>query len=126
MAGFVRSRIHVGAWAVLIILIILFLQNSLSWNLLVGKFVSPDSRLFFGEEISNQIWTIVKLVILVPTIAFLILDWRRLLRISIILDNLLLTFELLVSIISVGPYFRNRHTCSCLLAYKRYLADHGD
>ncbi|MCJ7445929.1 MAG: hypothetical protein MUO26_15650 [Methanotrichaceae archaeon] len=99
MVGFVRSRIHVGAWAVFIILIILLLQNSLSWNLLVGKFIPPDSRLFFGEEISNQIWTIVKLVILVPTIAFLILDWRRLLRISIVLDNLLLTFELLVSIL---------------------------
>jgi hypothetical protein len=95
MAGFVRSRMHVGAWAVFVILVILFLQNALSWDLSMGKLIPYTSPLFSSGEIANQIWTIVKLVVLVPTIAFWILDWRGLLRISIILDNMLLTFELL-------------------------------
>jgi hypothetical protein len=70
MAGFVRSRMHVGAWAVFVIFVILFLQNALSWDRSMGKLIPYTSPLFSSGEIANQIWTSVKLVVLVPTIAF--------------------------------------------------------
>lgn len=88
-----------GAWAVFIVLMILVLQNSLSDSISLGRFVNSSSDLSFDEELSNQIWVILKLVIFLPVIVFWILDKKRLMWISIVIGNCLLTFELIVSTI---------------------------
>ncbi len=90
---------HMGAWAVFIVLMILVLQNSLSDSISLGRFVNSSSDLSFDEELSNQIWVILKLVIFLPVIVFWILDKKRLMWISIVIGNCLLTFELIVSTI---------------------------
>jgi len=88
---------HMGAWAVFIVLMILVLQNSLSESISVGRLVSNGSDLSFDEEVSNQIWDIMKLVVFLPVIVFWIMDKKKLMWISIVISNALLTFELLVS-----------------------------
>lgn len=37
MKGFIRARIHVGAWAAFVIVVTLLLQNSLSDSLSIAK-----------------------------------------------------------------------------------------
>jgi hypothetical protein len=90
---------HIGAWAVFVIMMILVLQNYLSDSISVGRLVNSGSSLSFDEELSNQIWEIIKLVVFLPVIVFWILDQKRLLWISIVVSNILLTIQLLVSTI---------------------------
>ncbi len=97
MQRFIRSRIHIGVWAVLIIMVILLLQNSLSESISVGRLIDRGSSLSFDEELGNQIWDVIKLVVFLPVIIFWILDRKRLLEVSIVLSNILLTFELFIS-----------------------------
>jgi hypothetical protein len=97
MQRFIKSRMHMGAWAAFIVMMILVLQNSLSDSISVGRLVNSGSALSFDEDLSNQIWEIMKLVVFLPVIVFWILDRKRLMWISIVVSNAILTFELLVS-----------------------------
>lgn len=97
MQSIFRSRMHVGAWAVFIILVILLLQNQLSNAISLTAHVPRQSSLFFYAETSGQAWSLVKLVILVPTILFWALDRRKWLAISVLMSSLLLTLQLLAS-----------------------------
>lgn len=99
MQGFIRDRIHVGAWAVFVILCILFLQNSLFSSLSPGVIISRHSHLVMEAEMSTQIWNFVKVLVLGTTIAFWALDRKKWLGIFIVVSNLLLTFELLCNAI---------------------------
>lgn len=88
---------HIGAGAVVIIIMILLLQNSLSNSISVGKLAYLSRGISYDEEIANQIWNIAKLVVFVPVIVFWALDKRKLLGASILMSCVLLTFELLFS-----------------------------
>jgi hypothetical protein len=97
MQGFLRSRMHIGAGAVLIIVIIFLLQNSLSDSISVGKLAALSAGISYDEELSNRIWNIAKLVVFFPVIVFWVLDKRKLLGASILMSCVLLTLELLSS-----------------------------
>lgn len=97
MQGFFRSRMHIGAGAVVIIIMILLLQNSLSDSISVGKLAYLSRGISYDEEIGNQIWDIAKLVVFIPVIVFWAMDKRKLLGASILMSCVLLTFELLFS-----------------------------
>jgi len=97
MKDMITSRMRVGVWAVSIILVILLLQNSLSDDISLGRLLSPQSKLNFGEEIINNIWLIIRLIVLVPLVVFLAFDRKKPLKISIFVANVLLTLQLLVS-----------------------------
>jgi hypothetical protein len=97
MQGFLRSRMHIGAGAVVIILAILLLQNSLSNSISVGKLAYLSTGVSYDEELSNRIWNIAKLVVFFPVIVFWALDKRKLLGASILMSCVLLTLELLFS-----------------------------
>jgi hypothetical protein len=88
---------HIGAGAVVIILMILLLQNSLSDSISVGKLAYLSTGISYDEEISNRIWNIAKLVVFFPVIIFWALDKRKLLGASILMSCVLLTLELLFS-----------------------------
>ncbi len=97
MLSILRTRFHVGAWAILVVIVILLLQNSLSDLTSLGRLIPHHSHLFSDAEMINRIWDMVKLVVLVPMLTFWALDCRKLLRISVVVSNLLLTFQLLIS-----------------------------
>jgi hypothetical protein len=65
---------HIGAGAVVIILMILLLQNSLSDSISVGKLAYLSTGISYDEEISNRIWNIAKLVVFFPVIIFWALE----------------------------------------------------
>jgi hypothetical protein len=88
---------HIGAGAVVIILMILLLQNSLSDSISVGKLAYLSTGISYDEEISNRIWNIAKLVVFFPVIIFWAVDKRKLLGASILMSCVLLTLELLFS-----------------------------
>jgi hypothetical protein len=88
---------HIGAGAVVIILAILLLQNSLSNSISVGKLAYLSTGVSYDEELSNRIWNIAKLVVFFPVIVFWALDKRKLLGASILMSCVLLTLELLFS-----------------------------
>ena len=88
---------HIGAGAVVIIIMILLLQNSLSDSISVGKLAYLSRGISYDEEIGNQIWDIAKLVVFIPVIVFWAMDKRKLLGASILMSCVLLTFELLFS-----------------------------
>jgi len=97
MKDMITSRMRVGVWAVSIILVILLLQNSLSDDISLGRLLSPQSKLNFSEEIINNMWLIIRLIVLVPLVVFLALDRKKPLKISIFVANVLLTLQLFVS-----------------------------
>jgi hypothetical protein len=97
MWSVLRSRIHVGAWAVFIILVILLLMNQLSTAIFLTAHVPLHSSLFFYVEMSGQVWSMIKPIILVPIVLFWAMDRRRWLEISVLMSNLLLTLQLLAS-----------------------------
>ncbi len=88
---------HIGAGAVVMIIMILLLQNSLSDSISVGKLAYLSRGISYDEEIGNQIWNIAKLVVFIPVIVFWAFDKRKLLGASILMSCVLLTFELLFS-----------------------------
>lgn len=93
----VRTRIHSGTWALVVILAIFLLQNSLSDNLSIAGLSPRAPNYFLREEIINRGWQLIKLAVFVPAVIFLLLDRRNWLRTSIIVSNGLLTFELFAS-----------------------------
>jgi hypothetical protein len=97
MSGFLRSRLHIGTWAVVMIVVILALQNSLSDSISVGSLAYRHTGLYYSEELSNSVWGIMKLVVFLPVILFWALDRRKPLEIAIILSSSLLTLELIIS-----------------------------
>jgi hypothetical protein len=97
MMDMITSRMRVGVWAVSIILVILLLQNSLSDDISLGRLLSPQSKLNFSEEIINNMWLIIRLIVLVPLVVFLAFDRKKPLKISIFVANVLLTLQLFVS-----------------------------
>jgi hypothetical protein len=97
MKDMITSRMRVGVWAVSIILVILLLQNALSDDISLGRLLSPQSKLNFSEEIINKMWLIIRMIVLVPLVVFLALDWKKPLKTSVIIGNVLLTIQLFVS-----------------------------
>lgn len=97
MSAIIRSRVHAGTGAVLVILIILLVQNQLSQSTSMGSLAYHSSGSVVDEELSNLAWRIIKVVAFVPVIIFWALDSRRYLAISVVLSNALLTFQLVVS-----------------------------
>jgi len=93
----ITSRMRVGVWAVSIILVILLLQNALSDDISLGRLLSPQSKLNFSEEIINKMWLLIRMIVLVPLVVFLALDWKKPLKTSVIIGNVLLTIQLFVS-----------------------------
>jgi len=97
MPASVKSRIHAGTGAVLVILIILLVQNLLSSSISLGVLAYQSSGSMIDEEISNLAWRIIKVLAFVPVIVSWALDRRRWLAISVVLSNALLTFQLAIS-----------------------------
>ena len=97
MKDMITSRMRVGVWAVSIILVILLLQNALSDDISLGRLLSPQSKLNFSEEIINKMWLLIRMIVLVPLVVFLALDWKKPLKTSVIIGNALLTIQLFVS-----------------------------
>lgn len=93
----IRTRIHSGTWALIVILAIFLLQNSLSDSLSIARLSPRAPNYFLREEVINQGWQLIKLAVFVPAVIFLLLDRRNWLRTSIIVSNSLLTFELFAS-----------------------------
>jgi hypothetical protein len=88
---------HIGAGAVVIIVVIFLLQNSLSNSISVGKLAALSAGISYDEELSNRIWNIAKLIVFFPVVVFWALDKRKLLGAFILMSCVLLTVELLAS-----------------------------
>jgi hypothetical protein len=95
-----------GVWArlnptfgfIAIIAVIIILQDNLSESVRVGQLLPENLRGLLALALTNRIWTVVKILILVPAVVFWLLDNRRALRIALLASLILLTFELLASV----------------------------
>jgi hypothetical protein len=97
MKDAVTPRMRAGIWAVSIILVILLLQSYLSDDISVGRLLSPSTKFNFSENIINNIWFFIRMIVLVPLIVFLALNWMKPLWISVVFGNVLLTLQLFAS-----------------------------
>ncbi|MBI4672696.1 MAG: hypothetical protein HY741_13640 [Chloroflexi bacterium] len=94
-----RQRAHVGAWALVVILVVLLLQNSLSDSIAISELTPSQIDRALSDELQYLGWQIIKLVVFVPAVLFWLLDRRKELRTALLLGNFLLTFELFSSVI---------------------------
>lgn len=93
----IRTHIHSGTWALLVVLAILLLQETLSASMALGQ-ITPDAiDRFLRDEIQNEAWQIIKFVIFIPAVIAWLLNRRHALSVWIIVSNCLLTFQLLFS-----------------------------
>lgn len=92
------ARANLAVWFLVVILLIIALQDNLSEAIRVGRIVPENWRGVFALALTNRIWTIVKLLALVPVIIFWLLDHRRGLRLALVTSLGLLTIELLASV----------------------------
>ncbi len=95
LSQLVRSRLNSGAWAVLVLIMIEVISNSLSANLTVGHLtpsepILPHARLY-------GYWVALIAVLLVVTIVLWLRNDRRLLRLAIFAVNSLFTVQLLLA-----------------------------
>jgi hypothetical protein len=93
----IRSHIHSGTWALVVVFAILLLQEALSSSMALGQITPNAIDRILRDEIQNQIWQIIKFVIFIPAVLAWLLDRRRALSIWIIVSNCLLSFQLLFS-----------------------------
>ncbi len=96
---FVSRRVHTGAWALLVILIVLILQNTLSDSIAIHELTPVVIDGIVADEVQYTVWQIIKLLVFIPALVFWILDRRKELRTAILLSNALLTFELISSVV---------------------------
>ncbi len=96
MKGFLHSRIHLGTWAVFVVLVILALQNALSEDISVGN-VHLDGNLGLSDHAKRLIWNATKVVVFLPVVVFWFLDRREALWKGVAASNALLTLDLLLS-----------------------------
>lgn len=94
LLNLIRTRIHSGAWALFVILVILLIQNALSVSLSIGQITPSIIDQFISNSVQNRLWQVIKILAFVPALAFWLADRRKLLTGAIILSNGLLTFEL--------------------------------
>lgn len=92
------SRVNLTVWILLVIVLIILLQNTLAEEIGVGAFVPRTVRGFLEVTLTNQIWLGIKVLVLVPIIAFWLLNRRKQLRYALLTSLALLTFELLTSV----------------------------
>lgn len=83
---------------VAVILVIIILQDTLSESVRVGLLLPENWRGVFALALTNRIWTIVKILVLVPAVIFWLLNNRGALRIALMASLALLTLELLASV----------------------------
>lgn len=93
------ARINLGLGILAILLIIILLQNSLSEAIKVGRLVPSEWRTIVGMAATNQVWVVIKLVVLVPVVTLWLLDRKRALRKALLFGLGLMTFELLASVL---------------------------
>jgi hypothetical protein len=96
---FVLVRLHTGAWALGVILIILLLQDRLSDSIAVHEVTPRMVDEFVADQMQLRIWEVIKLFVFIPALIFWLLDRRKELRTAILVSNILLTFELTSSVI---------------------------
>lgn len=82
-----------------VILVILVLQDNLSESIRVGQLLPENLRGFLALTLTNRIWTGIKLLVLVPAVIFWLLDNRTALRSALLVSLVLLTFELMASVL---------------------------
>lgn len=92
------SRANGTVWFLLVIFLIILLQDRLSDEVKVGQLLPDDVRTFFAIALTNRIWLVVKLIVLIPGILFWILNREEALRKALLVSLLLLTFELLAGV----------------------------
>jgi hypothetical protein len=97
MLTLIRSRVHPGASALLVVLIILILQNELSDSLTIGGLSPQEIDSFVSDDIQNLLWQVIKVAVFVPAVLFWLMNRRRWLQGALVFSNALLTFQLLAS-----------------------------
>lgn len=93
------SRVNLTVWILLVIALIVILQNTLAEEIKIGAFVPRNLRGAVELALTNQIWFVVKILVLVPIIAFWLANRRKPLRYALLVSLALLTFELLASVL---------------------------
>ena len=92
------SRVNLSVWILIALGLIILLQNTLSEEIRIGRFVPYTLRGVLEESLTNQIWLGIKLLVLVPIVVFWLLNRRAYLRRALHVSLALLTFELLASV----------------------------
>lgn len=101
------SRVNFTVWILIVFVLIILLQNTLSEEIRIGQIVSFTLRGDLAMALTNQIWLAIKILVLVPVVIFWLLDRRKPLRYALLLSLGLLTFELLVSVLFLVVSLRN-------------------
>lgn len=101
------ARANFTVWILVVIVLIVLLQNTLSEEIRIGQFVSLTLRDDLAMALTNQIWLAIKILVLVPVVIFWLLDRRKPLRYALLVSLGLLTFELLASVLFLVVSLRN-------------------
>ncbi len=93
------SRLNLTVWIIIVIVVIVVLQNTLAEEIKIGAFVPRNVRGLLELTLTNQIWLGIKILVLVPIIAFWLLNRRKHLRYALLVSLALLTFELFAGVL---------------------------
>ena len=101
MNGFthlLRARLHPGAWALLVIIIVFGLQQILTDNIAFTKTTPSQFDQFISDDVQNLLWKLTKFCVLGTAIYFWLANQKKWLRSAILVCNILLTIELCSSV----------------------------